>query len=53
MARGRNFPMSGQNWKDAQGTFQSDWTGAWLVGAVGIFVVVFLIILALAFHVLP
>jgi len=31
----RNFPLSGQNWKDPRGTFQSDWTLAWVLGSIG------------------
>ncbi len=42
--------MSGENWKDPEGTFRSDWTGAWLVGA--IFLVILFFVLAFAFGIL-
>ncbi|HYM39432.1 MAG TPA: hypothetical protein VEY12_04705 [Thermoplasmata archaeon] len=46
MARGRNFPLSGETWKDPEGTFKSDWTSAWLIGVLvllALLVIVFLI----------
>ena len=45
MARGRNFPMSGQHWRDAQGTFKSDWASAWLIGMALTLVAIFLTLL--------
>lgn len=46
MAWGRNFPMSGQNTKDAEGTFRSDWSLAWVIGLAVVLVVIFLVFLA-------
>ncbi len=32
--------MSGQRWKDAQGTFQSDWAAAGLLGLAAIVILI-------------
>ncbi len=34
MAKGRSYPISGQTWRDPQGTFRSDWTSAALIGSI-------------------
>lgn len=46
----RNFPLSGQKWKDPKGTFASDWTLAWLIGT--LVLLGFLVALAFAYGVL-
>ncbi len=38
--------MSGQNWKDAGGTFRSGWSSAWVIGLAVVAVIVFLVLLA-------
>ncbi len=47
---GRNFPLSGQNWKNPDGTYPHDWTLAMLIGAAGF--VAFLLLAAFAFGML-
>ncbi len=33
--------MGGQNWKDADGTFRSDWSSAWVIGLAVLAVIIF------------
>jgi len=49
MAAGRNFPMSGEKWREADGTFRSDWALAWLVGSVLLAVAFLALLFALGF----
>ncbi len=43
MARGRNISMGEQHSKDAQGTFESNWASAWLIGMALTLVAMFLV----------
>ena len=42
----RNFPLSGQNWKNPDGTYPHDWSTAWLVGSAALIALFILVCLA-------